>query len=64
MMSQMPDLLAAPPAVLRMEPLRMAMQEDVLAEDWTLLTGSSAAARGGRASRAHMALSGSPPIPD
>jgi quinol monooxygenase YgiN len=35
MMSDMPDLLASPPAVLRMEPLRMAMQEGVLAEDWS-----------------------------
>jgi quinol monooxygenase YgiN len=35
MMSQMPDLLSAPPAVLRMEPLRMALQETVLAEDWS-----------------------------
>ena len=35
MMSTMPDLLASPPAFLRMEPLRMAMQEGVLAEDWS-----------------------------
>ena len=35
MMSTMPDLLASPPAILRMEPLRMAMQEGVLAEDWS-----------------------------
>ncbi len=35
MMTDMPDLLASPPAVLRMEPLRMAMQEGVLAEDWS-----------------------------
>lgn len=35
MMSQMPDLLAAPPAVLAMEPLRLALQEEVLAEDWS-----------------------------
>jgi quinol monooxygenase YgiN len=34
MMSSMPELLDGPPAVLRMEPLRMAMQETVLAEDW------------------------------
>ena len=34
MMGQMPDLLDGPPAVLRMEPLRMALQETVLAEDW------------------------------
>jgi quinol monooxygenase YgiN len=36
MMSQMPELLAGPPAVLRMEPLRLALQEDVLVEDWSL----------------------------
>jgi quinol monooxygenase YgiN len=35
MMSTMPELLAGPPAILRMEPLRMAMQEGVLAEDWS-----------------------------
>ena len=35
MMTQMPEFLAAPPAVLRMEPLRMALQEGVLAEDWS-----------------------------
>lgn len=34
MMSAMPDFLDGPPAVLRMEPLRMAMQETVLSEDW------------------------------
>ena len=34
MMSTMPEFLDGPPAVLRMEPLRMAMQETVLAEDW------------------------------
>ena len=34
MMSAMPELLDGPPAVLRMEPLRMAMQETVLTEDW------------------------------
>lgn len=35
MMSAMPDLIAGPPAVLAMEPLRMALQEDVLSEDWS-----------------------------
>ena len=35
MMQAMPPLLGAPPAILRMEPLRMAMQEGVLAEDWS-----------------------------
>lgn len=35
MMTEMPQFLSGPPAVLRMEPLRMAMQEGVLAEDWS-----------------------------
>ena len=35
MMTTMPELLASPPALLRMEPLRMALQEGVLAEDWS-----------------------------
>ena len=35
MMSDMPELLGAPPAVLRMEPLRLSLQEGVLAEDWS-----------------------------
>ncbi len=34
MMSTMPEYLEGPPAVLRMEPLRMVLQETVLAEDW------------------------------
>lgn len=34
MMSAMPEFLNGSPAVLRMEPLRMAMQETVLSEDW------------------------------
>ncbi len=34
MMERMPPLLGAPPALLRMDPLRMALQEGVLAEDW------------------------------
>jgi hypothetical protein len=34
MTGQMPELLDGPPAVLRMEPLRMSLQETVLAEDW------------------------------
>ena len=34
MMSTMPEFLEGQPAVLRMEPLRMALQETVLAEDW------------------------------
>lgn len=36
MMRRMPDLIGAPPAILRMEPLRMALQERVLVEDWSL----------------------------
>jgi quinol monooxygenase YgiN len=36
MMHQMPTLIGSPPAILRMDPLRMAFQEAVLAEDWTL----------------------------
>lgn len=36
MMQAMPPLLGTPPAILRMEPLRMALQEGVLAEDWSL----------------------------
>jgi quinol monooxygenase YgiN len=35
MMTTMGELVSAPPAVLRMEPLRMVMQESVLAEDWS-----------------------------
>jgi quinol monooxygenase YgiN len=36
MVQAMPPLLASPPAILRMEPLRMAMQEAVLADDWSI----------------------------
>jgi len=35
MMSTIPELLDGPPAILRMEPLRMAMQQTVLSEDWS-----------------------------
>jgi len=35
MMSTMPELLSGQPAVLRMDPLRMSMQEGVLSEDWS-----------------------------
>lgn len=35
LMSSMPPLLEGQPAVLRMDPLRMAMQEQVFAEDWS-----------------------------
>ncbi|MBI1351838.1 MAG: hypothetical protein GC156_12050 [Actinomycetales bacterium] len=34
MMGTMPEFLEGPPAVLRMEPLRMVLQETVLSEDW------------------------------
>ena len=34
-MNSMPPLLDGPPAVLRMDPLRMSLQEGVLAEDWS-----------------------------
>jgi len=36
LMTEMPDLLASPPGVLRMDPLRVSMQQDVLNEDWEL----------------------------
>ncbi len=36
MMNDMPALLDGPPAILRMEPLRMSVQESVLTEDWSL----------------------------
>lgn len=35
LMAAMPPLLEGPPAVLRMDPLRMSMQENVFAEDWS-----------------------------
>ncbi|CAB4882017.1 MAG: hypothetical protein F2793_07025 [Actinobacteria bacterium] len=35
LMNSMPPLLDGPPAVLRMDPLRMSLQEGVLAEDWS-----------------------------
>lgn len=34
LMQSIPPLLAGPPAVLRMEPLRMSLQEHMLQEDW------------------------------
>lgn len=34
LMELMPPLLEGPPAVLRMEPLRLSMQDTVLTEDW------------------------------
>ena len=36
MMTEMPKFLGAPPALLRMDPLRMSLQQGVLAEDWAL----------------------------
>jgi hypothetical protein len=36
MMNGLPALLDGPPAILRMEPLRMSVQESVLTEDWSL----------------------------
>jgi quinol monooxygenase YgiN len=36
LMTEMPDLLASPPGVLRMDPLRLSMQQTVLEEDWQL----------------------------
>ncbi len=35
LMEHMPPLLDGPPAVLRMEPLRLSMQDAVLTEDWS-----------------------------
>ncbi len=35
LMNAIPALLDGPPAVLRMEPLRMSMQEGLLTEDWS-----------------------------
>jgi quinol monooxygenase YgiN len=34
-MAAIPPLLDGPPAVLRMDPLRMSMHESVLTEDWS-----------------------------
>lgn len=36
LMQEMPDLLGNPPGVLRMNPLRMSLQSEVLTEDLTL----------------------------
>jgi quinol monooxygenase YgiN len=35
LMAVLPQLLDGPPAVLRMDPLRMSMHESVLTEDWS-----------------------------
>lgn len=34
LMQSIPPMLAGPPAVLRMEPLRLSLQEHMLQEDW------------------------------
>jgi quinol monooxygenase YgiN len=36
LMRAIPDILEDPPAVLRMDPLRLSLQEQVLVEDWML----------------------------
>lgn len=36
LMQAMPELLAGAPAILRMDPLRLSMQEAVLEDDWAL----------------------------
>ena len=36
LMTELPDVLGAPPAILRLDPLRMSLQEQVLSEDLTL----------------------------
>jgi quinol monooxygenase YgiN len=36
LMIELPEFLASPPGVLRMDPLRLSMQSDVLTEDWSL----------------------------
>ena len=35
LMTELPDLLGAPPAILRLDPLRMSLQDQVLREDLT-----------------------------
>ena len=35
LMTELPDLLGAPPAILRRDPLRMSLQDQVLREDLT-----------------------------
>jgi quinol monooxygenase YgiN len=35
LMTELPDVLGAPPAILRLDPLRMSLQEQVLREDLT-----------------------------
>ena len=36
LMSELPDVLGAPPAILRLDPLRMSLQDQVLSEDLSL----------------------------
>lgn len=36
LMSDLPDLLSGPPGILRLDPLRMSLQQRVLTEDWAL----------------------------
>jgi len=36
LMTELPDVLGAPPAILRLDPLRLTLQEQVLREDLTL----------------------------
>jgi quinol monooxygenase YgiN len=36
LMHSMPSLLDGSPAILRMDPLRMSLQETVLTQDWTI----------------------------
>ena len=35
LMTELPDVLGAPPAILRLDPLRMSLQEQLLSEDLT-----------------------------
>jgi quinol monooxygenase YgiN len=36
LMTELPDVLGAPPAILRLDPLRVSLQEQVLSEDLAL----------------------------
>jgi quinol monooxygenase YgiN len=36
LMQELPELLASPPGILRMDPLRLSMQEGLLNDDWAL----------------------------
>lgn len=35
LMTELPDVLGAPPAILRLDPIRLSLQEQVLSEDLT-----------------------------